>query len=112
MRLGTETASVNNWILSGEQTQPEKGKGMTELMWTDRRAWEVVWTSHDKKTVKVQRYTCKHDREGYGYDFSLEGPKFEMRWRYKGWWFKPLTGPYQKINVIFGQALAYRDPHF
>jgi len=113
MRLGTQTASVINWMMSGGRALPEEGKGMTELMWSDRYAWEVLWTSPDKKTLKVQRYTSKHNMEGYGYDYELEGPVLEMKWRYKGWWLKTLSGDYSKKNVVFGAGKqAYRDPHF
>jgi len=44
MKLGTETASLTNHILSGTRgaPQPEIGMGCTILMWTDRTPGTIV----------------------------------------------------------------------
>lgn len=55
MKLGHETASVNNWLLSGTNGQPipEVGMGATILMWTDRQAATIVKVTRTQ--VHVQR---------------------------------------------------------
>lgn len=44
MKLGTETASINNYLMSGTRGQPQPvvGMGATILMWTDRRAATII----------------------------------------------------------------------
>lgn len=43
MRLGTDTASVNNWLMAGaKQPVPKVGDGATICMWTDRHAATIV----------------------------------------------------------------------
>ena len=44
LRLGTQTASMTNYLLSGTKgaPKPEVGMGATLLMWTDRHAYTIV----------------------------------------------------------------------
>lgn len=80
MKLGTETASVINHLLSSCGNEPEEEKGATRLLWGDRKAYEVLLVSPDKKTCHIQRYKMKRtdnnnfsEDQEYEYD-ELEGP--------------------------------------
>jgi hypothetical protein len=44
IKLGTQTASMTNYLLSGTKgaPEPEVGMGATILMWTDRHAATIV----------------------------------------------------------------------
>jgi hypothetical protein len=46
--------SLINQLLSNNMTLPQVGKGATELLYTDRRCYEVVDVSKDGKTVKLE----------------------------------------------------------
>lgn len=59
MKLGTQTASVTNHILSRAtigQPEPAEGMGATVLHWTDRSAGTIikVWTWRQSTYVQVQ----------------------------------------------------------
>jgi len=113
MKLGTETASVHNWVMAGTAGQPEVGKGMLELMWTDRRVWEVLWVSDNKKEVVVGLYSPSHDSEGYVTELGdvIPGSETTLKFRHGKWKVEGYNG-WSKMNVIFGSHRGYRDPHF
>jgi hypothetical protein len=115
MRIGKDTASVSNWIMSSDITQPEVGKGMTELHWTDRAPWEVIYVSSNKKEVHVVRYDTKYKKDMYdGYqelDGIIEDTLTVLKYRH-GAWRRQTDWGWSKMNVIFGCAQAYTDPHF
>lgn len=58
MKLGTETASLTNYLMSGTVGAPEPavGMGATILMWTDRHAATIVKVTRTQ--VHVQRDTA------------------------------------------------------
>jgi len=114
-KLGTDTGSVNNWVMSANQSTPEVGKGMTKLGWSDRTAYEVVHVSGDGKTIYVQEYNWKYETSYYDGDtilLDLKPAKYKLRYRYKNWWLMHDDEPISKWNVIFGTKRTYRDPHF
>jgi hypothetical protein len=55
MKLGTETASMTNYLMSGTKGEPTPvvGMGATILMWTDRHAATIVKVTPTQ--VHVQR---------------------------------------------------------
>lgn len=54
LRLGTQTGSVFNALISGSSMpKPTVGMGATILMWTDRRAATIVEVSPSGKRVGV-----------------------------------------------------------
>jgi len=59
MKLGSETGSFFNHLMSNNNSIPEVGKGATILYWTDREAYEVIEVSNDGKECKIQRYNAK-----------------------------------------------------
>jgi hypothetical protein len=66
MRLGKETGSVSNYLMSGTngQPKPEVGMGATILMWTDRRAATIIAVSRFKSGTRagqVSEVTVQED---------------------------------------------------
>ena len=52
MKLSKDTGSLINHVLATSgQAIPVVGKGATELLWSDRRAYEVLKVSEDLKHV-------------------------------------------------------------
>ena len=117
MKLGKETANFTNWLMSAHSELPQVGKGATILMWTDRNAYEVLDVSKDKKTVTIQRYKRKLDKnaepysDNYIYD-ELEGKPFKIYFKWGSWKEKDNYGKYIKINIIFGIKDEYYDWSF
>ena len=58
-KLGRETGSFQNWMMSHNNTIPEIGKGATELHWTDRTPYEVLDVSNGGKSALIRRYNVK-----------------------------------------------------
>jgi hypothetical protein len=111
MKLGSQTASPINWIMSNNNTTPKVGQGMTRLFWTDRYAYEVLWVSKDAKRVIVKRYEEEY-KDSYVVGIGdLVGEEMEIRYRHGAWRFQSYKG-WEKMNVIFGVRSAYRDPSF
>ena len=88
LRIGKDVGSVMSWVMSGSSKAPIVGCGATELLWSDRHAYEVVDVSEDFKKVLIRRYKVKRadsngmcDCQSYIYD-ELEGPVIELNWRY------------------------------
>jgi hypothetical protein len=119
MKLGTETGSVVNWIMSGDVAKPEVGKGATVLGWTDRYAYEVDSVSADGKSCVVYELDAKRaDSNGRSecqtYEFSKpENPYFQnLVYRYNAWRRKTNDGRFVKIDIIFGVKQKYYDYSF
>ena len=91
------TGSFYNWLYGNNATAPEVGKGATELCWTDRHAYEVVWVSEDKTECDIQRYKAERidglgmsDCQTYKYE-TLIGLPIRLVWRdikNAGWFIK------------------------
>ncbi len=120
MKLMKETASLVNFMLANpEFVKPEVGMDVTELMWTDRRAWRVTAVDNDGKGATLTKYKAKYIGKGYGdetYQYDDEngnpllsdGQTIHIRYKYKSW---RIDGKY-KINLAFGYREEYRDPSF
>ena len=85
----TQTGSFINWINGNNNSEPKIGEGATELMWSDRHAFEVIEVSQDKMSCTIQRYKTKRsdkngmsDSQGYIYD-ELTAEKKHLVWRKK-----------------------------
>lgn len=72
------------------------GDGMTEYMWSDRRAYEVVEVS-DQKHVKVREYDAKHIGGAYENKWELisneSNPVHTMTKRGNYWYFTVTCTP-------------------
>ena len=81
-------------MLSGTDPEvvPTVGMGCTELMWTDRHAYTIVWVSKTGKTIRVQRdIATRTDKNGMSecqdYEFSPDtnAELVTVRLTTKGW---------------------------
>jgi hypothetical protein len=84
MKLGRDTNSMVNYLMSGNKTQPEVGAGATILNWTDRKPATVVEIIKFKngkiKAVVVQEDDAKRiddngmsELQEYEYSRNSEG---------------------------------------
>ena len=61
-RLGSAT----NWMMGNNNTEPKVGEGATELLWSDRHAYDVTFVSEDGKQCKIRPcIATRTDKNGY-----------------------------------------------
>jgi len=80
MKLGTETGSLTNYMMSCNRTMPVVGKGATVMSWTDRHAHEITWVSEDGMSCKIRQYNPKVVGGPYQYG---ETPEYEYKELYE-----------------------------
>ena len=124
LKLGTQTGSFFNHMMSAGQALPEVGKGATKLYWTDREAYFVNSVSEDKKTCIIERpEVVRADKNGMSDDQAYEYKREEgaeqitLKFRYKKWWIEyncphENKKKYSKINIAFGFMREYYDFSF
>ena len=113
MKLGTETNSLNNWLLSGTkgQPKPEVGMGATILMWTDRHACTIVKVTRtqvhvqEDKAIRTDNLGMS-DFQSYRYERNPEAGVLIFRLRKNG----AYKGPGGQLRI--GQRDAYHDYSF
>ena len=80
----------------------EIGTGMTEYLWSDRHAYEVVEVQ-DKKHVKVREYDHNHKGEAYTNDWELvsneQNPVRVLTKRGK-YWYWTVTATAEDVKAI------------
>lgn len=131
MRLGSETGSLTNHILSRAaigQPEPEVGMGATILAWTDRYAativsffrergtlYVVVQSDHAKRTDTNGMSECQN----YDYAPNPNGAKYWFRRGKTGAWqsvfFNEQTNRWNKIDgcgLRIGEREEYYDFSF
>ena len=86
LALGTQTASLSNYLLSGTKGQPtpEVGMGITILMWTDRQPATITRISKSGKVFWFKRdHAERRDANGMSesqtYDFLPNPAATEQR---------------------------------
>jgi hypothetical protein len=57
------SGSFINQMMANNSSIPEVGKGATELRYSDRECYEVVWVSDDKMTARLQRLDASFNHE-------------------------------------------------
>ena len=58
--------SVHNYLMGNNNTLPQVGEGATELLWTDRNAYDVTFVSEDGKQCKIRACNAiRTDKNGY-----------------------------------------------
>lgn len=114
--------SLNNRLDENQKEIPniEVGMGVTEYLWSDRNAYEVVKVINQKDVI-IRRYTAKHIGE-YGNDeWELISDETnceeEVVYRYGNWYKKSRSIyndeiTYQKVKLRFGVAEYYYDFEF
>lgn len=130
MKLGKETASVNNWMSSNAiigQPTPEVGMGCTILGWTDRHPATIVEVTKDRGAVLLKVQEDEYRRvDGNGmsedqrYLYSPD-PNGQIHWYRQdksGRWtevkLNPETGRYCKQGggLRIGEREKYHDFSF
>ncbi len=99
----------------------EVGTKMTQYLWSDRLAWEVVAVK-DQKHVTVRELRAKCIGGAYSNEWELSsdpnGRKMELAQRSNGRWYEISRDSnghiyhWEKINVSFGHADYYYDYEF
>lgn len=92
MKLGTETASMTNYLLSGivGEPVPEVGMGCTILRWTDREAATIIKVTptqvhvQEDKAVRVDTNGMSELQE-YTYTPDTTAPVQVFRKTKRGW---------------------------
>src|SRR3990170_3661606 len=67
MKLGRDTGSLTNYLMSGikGQPKPEVGMGATMLSWTDRTAATIVEVLKGSKVIVIQEdHATRIDKNG------------------------------------------------
>ncbi len=93
LKLGSDTASVTNWLLSGTvgAPTPAVGMGATILMWTDSHAATITRVSPSGKSFwMVQDVATRTDKNGMSecQDYAFTpgtGPEIMVRQTKRGW---------------------------
>lgn len=117
-RLGKDTNSVTNWLLSGTRNQPEPhvGMGVTVLMWTDRLAGtitayepgeKIFWFKLDKATRTDNNGMS--EVQSYRYEPNPDAPEQMARLNSKGEW---RVGGARGSVIRLGDRAAYHDYSF
>lgn len=131
MKLGTQTGSLTNHILSRAvigQPDPIEGMGVTILAWTDRHAGTIINVS--KRTsgtvvyVREDKATRIDDNgmsecQTYRYDPNPNGRLYTFRQTKSGQWeqvtVNEKTGRFNKMQgygLRLGERSEYRDFSF
>ena len=91
MKLGKQTGSFFNWMMSKNKSVPVVGAGATILLWSDRHAYEVIEVNEKEKSCVIQRYAPTRldklgmsDSQDYEYK-ELTEQKVKLYYRWGGW---------------------------
>lgn len=113
MKLGTETASLSNYLMSGTKGQPtpQVGMGATILMWTDRKPATIVKVTRTQIHVREDR-AIRADKNGmsecqsYTFEEQPNAPVRVFRLR--------KTGAYKgdRGQLRIGERDSYHDYSF
>ena len=115
MKLGRDTASLTNYVLSGTNGQPEPtvGMGVTVLRWTDRDAGTLVRVSPSGKTFwftldRAERVDDNGMSESQTYRYTPRPDGVELTARLSK------SGAYRcnGAHVRLGDRDAYHDYSF
>lgn len=110
LKLGKETGSVMNCMMSANSSVPKVGEGATILLWTDRHAYTIVEVSPDLKKVKLQRCDSRRTdtngmSESQEYDYSKHLNQFKtLEFKYGSW-----KEPIKKIVYIDYDSMSKED---
>lgn len=117
MKLGKETCSVTNWMMSVNNSKPVAGNDFTILLWSDRMTGKVLEVKDDKHIVVCQYDDCYDQKTPKGE--TLSNHKFNVVFRYGAWrkenFYENIDGKfkqYKKINIIFNTRDGYFDTSF
>lgn len=125
LKLGKQTGSFFNHVMSNNRSTPDPAKGATILHWTDRTAVFVNSVSEDGKRCVIEYPECKRidglgmsDHQDYEYLRKENAVTQNLVFRYGSWNIDHGVGSdrpygrYQKINIAFGYMREYYDFSF
>ena len=130
MKLGTQTGSLTNHILSRAtigQPEPVVGMGATLLAWTDRHAATIILVTNGGAMLTVQEDKVVRTDSGgpftetqrYSYEANPAGAIHRFRKNKAGGWDEVSLN--QKTNrwvktggygLRIGERMEHRDPSF
>jgi hypothetical protein len=127
MKLGTQTGSLTNHVLSRAvigQPEPTLGMGATVLSWTDRHAATIVHVGSKLIVVQEDNFT-RVDNNGlsesqtYTYERNPNGAKYTFRRGKDGRWtevrWNAETKRFRKVDgrgLRIGEREQYHDFSF
>ncbi|MBW3020186.1 hypothetical protein KY334_02740 [Candidatus Woesearchaeota archaeon] len=89
-RLGSAGGFINQ-LMSNNSTVPKVGEGATEILYSDRHAYEVLAFDEEKKAVTIQRYAPTRldklgmsDVQNYEYK-ELTGSPMNLYYKWGSW---------------------------
>ena len=91
LKLGTETGSFFNWMMSKNSEIPEVGKGATQLHWTDRSPFEVLEVKEGGKIalLREMNHEAKPNSQMGDQDWILtpnpNAKSFYVYWKWNSW---------------------------
>lgn len=121
MRLGTDTNSATNYLLSGTKGQPVPcvGMGATELLWSDRYAYTIMYVNPKCTEIGVQRdRAIRVDSNGmsesqeYHYESQPDAEIVYYTLRKNGAWVKKGESMRGGSRMRIGQRIEYYDYSF
>ena len=111
MKLGTETGSLMNHVMTGtNQPEPKVGDGATICMWSDRHAATIVKVTPCTVTVQEDK-AIRTDNNGmsecqtYRYEADPDGALHVFRKTKNGWKCKG-------VGLLIGTRRHYYDYSF
>lgn len=124
MKLGTETGSFFNHLMSGDTNKPSVERGATVLLWSDRHAYFVNAVTKDGKECVIERAKAVRsdengmsDSQNYQYFREVYAEPIHLKFRY-GKWRRYYTNAYtgkmesQTMNITFNGMYEYYDYSF
>ena len=82
---------INRMQEQAKSASPKVGLGVTEYMWSDRNAYEIIKVEDDKHFT-MRRYSVKHNGCFGSQDWELisdeSNPTYDMVYRYNKWYQK------------------------
>ena len=97
-----QSGSLFNHLMSHNETVPKVGEGATELLYSDRHAYEVLEVDDKKKTAVLQRYNPKRidglgmsDSQAYEYK-EFQSEPFTIYYKWGSWKTKHRTVAFTK----------------
>lgn len=121
LKLGTQTGSMCNYLLSGTNGQPVPvvGMGATILGWTDRSAGTIVNVGPNAKWIEVQSDHAKlvagsafSEEQTYEFSPNPKGAISRYTLRRNGAYIRAGEKMRDGQMVRIGERDAYHDPCF
>ena len=109
--------SLTNRIMERHNTKPEIGMGVTEYLWSDSHAYEIVEVIDDRHIViRALRAVMKPGTDWYDQDYNyFSDPSERLKKLFltsKGVWRERIGRCLGDTKFGIGVAREYRDPSF